>query len=89
MRRGERRPSLTRGAWECGAVGNDPLKSGADRGRFSGVTGRMRKLRFVPLAFVVGAEGVVLVVPYLVLFLAVVVMVRSWQARAALVAAAG
>jgi hypothetical protein len=49
---------------------------------------KLRKLRFVPLAFVVGAEGFVLFAPYLILFMAFVVLVRSWQGRGAALAAA-
>lgn len=44
---------------------------------------KLRKLRFVPLAFVVGAEGFVLFAPYLILFMAAVVLIRGWQGRAA------
>jgi hypothetical protein len=50
---------------------------------------KLRKLRFVPLAFVVGAEGFVLFAPYLIVFMAVVLLVRSWQGRGALAAVAG
>ena len=48
---------------------------------------KLRKLRFVPLAFLVGVEGFVLVAPYLVMFMALVVVVRGQQARAAAAAA--
>jgi hypothetical protein len=47
----------------------------------------LRKLRFLPLAFIVGAEGFVLVAPYLILFLLLVLFIRSRQAREALAVA--
>ena len=49
---------------------------------------KLRKLRYVPLAFLVGAEGFALVAPYLILFLGLVLVIRNYQARTALLAAA-
>jgi hypothetical protein len=47
---------------------------------------KIRKLRFVPLAFIMGVEGFCLLAPYLILFLAFVLVLRNWQARAAIAA---
>jgi hypothetical protein len=66
----------------------DSLKSPANvRGTIRLVPRHLRTLRFLPFAFIVGAEGFVLVAPYLLLFLALVLFIRSRQAREALAVA--
>lgn len=47
---------------------------------------KLRRMRFLPLAFLIGAEGFALVAPYLIVFLALVVIIRNLQARGLLAA---
>jgi hypothetical protein len=48
---------------------------------------KFKKLRFLPLAFIVGVEGFVLVAPYLLFFLAMILVLRTYQARTVTIAA--
>jgi hypothetical protein len=48
---------------------------------------KLKKMRFLPLAFLVGIEGFVFVAPYLIMFLAMVVVLKNWQSRTAAVVA--
>lgn len=41
----------------------------------------MRALRYLPLAFLAGADGMALFLPYLLLVIAVVYLIRQSQAR--------